>query len=323
MQELPIILNPASSSGKAGRLKGRLEQGLGRRGVAYRILETRAPGHAAELAVQAHGEGATRLVVMGGDGTIHEVTNGLLAQAGAGGLPEIGVIPVGTGNDFFRMVGVPSRLDDALSVVLDGRAHAFDVGHCRWQGGESHFVNLLGVGLDVAVLQSRDGFRKLSGKLQYLAAAIHTLTRFSPIDLRIHVGEESDPEAEEFVGPALMAQVTVGPSVGGGILVNPGARADDGLLDLFLIRPVTALQVARYLPRVLRGTHGAEDEIELRQLRRVRIEAGGQGTLAFEMDGELVGHDTPWLEVRVIPGALPILLPASDGGATVRDEVAA
>jgi len=104
--------------------------------------------------------------------------------------------------------------------------------------------------------------------------------------------------------------VTVGPSVGGGILVNPQATPDDGELNLFLVRPLTALQVARILPRVLRGTHGAEEQIELRTLERIRIESPHGGPLQFEMDGELVEDRSPWLDIEVVPGAVPILVPA-------------
>jgi len=204
-------------------------------------------------------------------------------------------------------------LDRALDLLLNGVPHAFDVGHVRWQGGESHFVNLIGVGLDVEVLRSRDGFRKLSGKLQYLAGAIHALTRFGPFPLRVQVDAEGEGGQEDFSGPTLLAQVTVGPSVGGGILVSPTATPDDGLLDLFLVRPLSALQVARYLPRVLRGTHGREEQIELRTFRSLRIDSPDGEALRFQMDGELVEGATPWLDIRVVPGAVPILVPAGRG----------
>jgi len=188
MHEVPVILNPASSSGKGGKVRPRLERGLRDRGIPYRILETTRPGHGMELAAQFAQDRVPRVVVVGGDGTIHEAINGLLTGSADGPVPEVAVIPVGTGNDFFRMVGVPARLDRALDVLATGVPHSFDVGRVRWQGGESYFVNLFGVGLDVEVLQGRDGFRKLSGKLQYLAGAIRALVRCEAFPLRLQLG---------------------------------------------------------------------------------------------------------------------------------------
>ena len=132
-------------------MRPRVERGLDTLGVPFDLVETEGPGHGVELAREAVSAGFGRVLAVGGDGTVHEVANGILGAAPPGSGPSLAVVPVGTGNDFFRMVGAPGRLDDALRVLDGGTERPFEVGHVRWDGGESWFVNLIGVGLDVAV----------------------------------------------------------------------------------------------------------------------------------------------------------------------------
>ena len=220
---------------------------------------------------------------------------------------------MGTGNDFFRMVGAPRKVEDALGLLAHGDERLFDVGHARWDGGESWFVNLVGVGLDVAVLSQRDRFARLSGLAQYVAGALSAIVRFKPIPLRVEIDGGAGYE-----GPALVSAITVGPSIGGGFLLSPAATAHDGRLDLFLVEPLTALKVARYLPRILRGSHGGEPEIHMHRVEHVRMSSVGQEPLSFEMDGEVAGVSTPSLEIRVVPGALRVIVPPRGNGAAER-----
>lgn len=319
-----VVLNPASSSGRSGRLRGRVERWLTSHGADFDLRLTRGPGHAIDLAEEAMESGIETLVAVGGDGTVHEVARGLLGSPGKDDgegvsgtesrddLPSVAVVPVGTGNDFYRMVGSSRNPESALTVLEHGRRRFFDVGTARWSGGERHFVNLLGVGVDVEVLRQREGFRRLPGLSQYLTALLMAVLRFDPFPVRIRIDGERD-EGEEIAGPTHLAAVTVGPSAGGGFFLNPAAVPDDGRLDLCFVEALSYPGIARCVPRVVRGTHAELDVVRLRRFRRATIERTDDRPLDFELDGELVDEPTPWLEVGIEPGRLPVLVPC-DGG---------
>lgn len=302
-ESLRIILNPSSGSGAGRRLLPRLRAALEKRRFPFRLDLTEGPGHALELAAGAGAAGATAVLAAGGDGTVHEVANGLLASAGAAALA---VLPVGTGNDFHRMVGTDRSIGAALDLVEHGTAYPFDVGRVRWAGGEGHFVNVLGVGLDVEVLRRRDRFRRLPGLAQYGAAVLSAALGYRPLDVELVLDG-----GERRSDPTLLTAVSVGPSVGGGFRLSPDARPDDGLLDLLFVSPLSFVQVLRYLPRVIRGTHHDAPGLEMRTMRTLHLRTPGGDPFRFELDGELVPHVTSFLEVEVVPAALPVLRPRS------------
>lgn len=301
-EDLRVIVNPASGSGAAGRLIPAIEGWLEGQAGSFRILRTEAPGHGVELAREAARTGAARILSVGGDGTIHEVANGVL---GAGvEPPPVGILPVGTGNDFFRMVDAPEEPEAALQVFLHGRPRPFDVGLARFDGRERFFVNLLGMGVDVETLRQRERFRWLPGLPQYLAALLSSVFRYDPYAVRV----ELDDGEETIEDRMHLCAVTVGPSVGGGFLVNPGATADDGFLDLCFVRELGILEIARVLPRVVRGSHGGMKQVRLRRFRRIVLERADGEPYPFQLDGDLVPHPTRRVEAEIRPGALPVLV---------------
>lgn len=310
-QHLHIIANPNAAGGKGRRAVPRLRRLLEDGAVSFRMELTAGPGHAADLAREAAEEGVDRLLVVGGDGTLHEVANGLLDSGAVA--PALAVCPVGTGNDFYRMVRAPSDLAGAMNTALFGRCRAFEVGMARWEGGQEHFVNLLGVGIDVEVLRRRSRFRGLPGLSQYLAALLSAAKNFRHQHMIVALEDEAGEEAR-MEARALLAAVTVGPSVGGGFFLSPDARPDDGLLDLFLVEELGLLGILRHLPRVVRGTHGTVPEIHMKRLRRARLESADGAPFHFELDGELMPQTTPWLEIEVLPGRLQILESAPQNG---------
>lgn len=314
-----VVLNPASGGGRGAALQGRVERVLRERKIDYELRATRGPGHAVDLAGRAAEEGIRTVVAVGGDGTVHEVATGLLraregaqeAKGSAGASrpteegPTLAVVPVGTGNDFFRMLGTPRKPEAALDVLTAGRVRWFDVGAVRWEGGRQHFVNLLGLGVDVEVLRRRASFARLPGLAQYMSALLSAVVRFRPRPVRMRI--DGDEVIEESVH---LAAITVGPSAGGGFLLNPGATPDDGRLDLCFVRALSYPEIAACIPRVVRGTHGTLESVRLRRFRRARIDRpDGTALLDFELDGELFCDPVEWLEVEVEPGVLPVLAP--------------
>jgi diacylglycerol kinase (ATP) len=299
-----IILNPNSASGRGARILPKLLRRLEAAGLEHDLQVSEAPGHARQLASRLSGTGTSRLLVVGGDGTLHEVVNGLFDRGGA--MPAVAVVPVGTGNDFFRMVDSPGDLAGALETFLTGTPRSFDVGRLHWAGGSEHFVNLAGIGLDVEVLRRRARFSRLPGLAQYLCSIGSALTGFTPPNVRVEF-ESSSGGTHTLSGRTLLTAVTIGPSVAGGIRLSPDASPDDGALDLFMVEGLGVLSVVRYLPKVLRGTHGSIRNIHLERIRKLRLESADDEDLHFELDGELMPATTPWIEIEIVPACLPIL----------------
>ena len=305
-EPLRVIVNPAAAGGRGRKAARELFGALDGRPVAYDARHTEAPGHASHLAAEAVSDGVGRIVIVGGDGTVHEVADGLIG-CGATELPAVAVFPVGTGNDFYRMVG-SDRTAAAVVTLLDhGTVQHFDVGRVAWEGGERIFVNLMGVGIDVEVLRCRSRFSRLPGLLQYLASFLNALVTFRAPEVHIDTGFG---DGQRITGATTLTVITVGPSIGGGFMINPEAKASDGKLDLFHVGVPGVVPILRLVPRVIRGTHGGSPLVTMGRLRRAVLRRPGGESLWFEIDGELSPQPARELRVEVVPGAFPVLVPA-------------
>jgi diacylglycerol kinase (ATP) len=301
-----VIVNPAASGGRGRKAAHKLFALLDGRSSDYEARYTEAPGHASRLARTAAVEGVARIVVVGGDGTIHEVAGGLLASQ-VDRLPPVAVFPVGTGNDFYRMIGTRRSAAEVVDVLEAGLVERFDVGRVRWRGGERVFVNLLGVGVDVEVVRCRARFSRLPGLPQYLAAFLSAIATFKPPEVHVEVG---DGARQHIMGATTLTVVTVGPSIGGGFMICPDAHPSDGKLDLCHIAAPGLLPILRLVPKVIRGRHGDSPLVTMRQLEEAVIRRPGGEPMWFEFDGELPPEPASELRIRILPGALPVLVPA-------------
>ena len=165
-------------------------------------------------------------------------------------------------------------------------------------------MNLLGVGVDVEVLRKRAGFTRLKGLVQYLAALVTALVGFRPPGVEIDVGGRT------IEGRTTLSAITVGPSVGGGFLLSPDASPSDGQLDLCHFPALGFFQILRLVPRVIRGTHADSDLVTTCRLEEAVLRSSGPEPLWFEIDGELAPEPADELHVRVVPDAVPVLVPA-------------
>jgi diacylglycerol kinase (ATP) len=298
------VANPNAGGGKGRARLAALEGALREAGFEPTLSQTQGPGHARRLTREwtSAGRGAPApLVVVGGDGTLHEVVNGLRDSGFPPGYP-VALLPLGTGNDFHRALRSGGGIDELIQSLRVGATRTVDVGEVRFEGGDAAFVNLLGVGIDVAVLERRSAFARLPGLLQYGAALFSARKSFRAPELRIEV--DGRPWRE---GPTLLAAVTVGPSIGGGFLLSPDARIDDGHLDLFHAEPLNLTELLRHLPGVIRGTLGTTHRVRRARLTEARLESADHEPLAFELDGELMPSTSPWLEIKILPRALTFL----------------
>jgi YegS/Rv2252/BmrU family lipid kinase len=293
-----VIVNPVAGRGTGSGLERPIAETARRLGWEVVVRATRRAGQERELAAHARSTGWPVVVAVGGDGTVHETVNGLLAEGPTSAV--LGHVPVGSGNDYARALGLrPAPIPDNLERVLRGRRTAFDVGRAA---GE-YFVNGMGAGFDAEVVRQTLRMNRLTGFPLYLAAVLKTFRAFEAPELEIDAQEHRERER------MMMCNVSIGLTQGGGFRLSPDAQPDDGFLHVCLIRRVGLLKFLRYLPRVIRGTHGALPEVTLFRSERVTV-TGVSSRLAVQLDGELRYPDEPAVEVRVLPRYLHVLCAA-------------
>jgi diacylglycerol kinase (ATP) len=274
---------------------------LGLEGVT---LFSQRPGQFTELVARAAADGAEQIVVVGGDGTLNEVANGLLALEGK--RPELAVIPFGTGMDFARSHGIPRKLDAAVEVALTGKVASVDVGRVRyaaWDGAEaeSYFANIASAGMSGAVArQANETSKALGGRISFFAALVRVFAGWSNTELEVEVA------GERRAGRMTNLIVANGRYQGGGMLIAPEAVPDDGLFDVLVIGDVTKRDFLLNVGKIYRGTHLSHPKIEL--LRGPQVSVRGEVPVPIELDGEQPGTTPATFEV--VPGALRLRVPA-------------
>ncbi|HEX8694715.1 MAG TPA: diacylglycerol kinase family protein [Longimicrobium sp.] len=292
-----VVLNPVAGGGAAARAWEAVRGVLDAAGVRHELARTRAPGHAAELAEAAAREGWPAVLAVGGDGTVHEVANGLLRAAGDGeAAVPLGIVAVGSGNDFAGLAGVPRDPAAAARRALVAEPRPVDAGRV---GGE-WFTNGVGVGLDARVAVEANRHRRLKGIGIYLWALARVLRSFRPPRMRV------DVDGEVIERPLTLVTVGNGARHGGGFWICPDARIDDGLLDVCVCDGLGTLGILRFLPKVLRGTHVGASCVHMRRVRRVRISS--DEPLPVHADGEILFEDARELEIEIVPGKLRLLV---------------
>jgi YegS/Rv2252/BmrU family lipid kinase len=270
-----FILNAAAGRGRGHKLRPRLTQATRDLGWDARIHETTHSGHERELGARAREEEWPLVVAVGGDGTVHHTANGLLAEGPTE--TALGHVPIGTGNDYAFALGLRKRpFEHMLNAALHGTVRSLDVGNFMGQ----YFVNALGAGFDAEATRQSLSIKHLRGFPLYLTAAYRTFIKFDPPELEV-VAPEHHERAR-----VMMMEVAIGPSIGGGFKIAPGAIIDDGLFDVCVIRRVGLLRFLRYVPRVVRGKHTEMPDVALFRSSDVQLNAPS-GPVLVHLDGEL------------------------------------
>jgi YegS/Rv2252/BmrU family lipid kinase len=293
-----IIVNPAADGGRLGREWPQIAARLEGCGLTAPVVFTDAPWHATELAAQAVTEGIKRIVVVGGDGTVCEAAEGL-HRAGGG---ELAIIPLGTGNDGARTLGVPKDLEAAARAAVAGQIRPVDLIRI----GDHVVFNAIGVGLtgdinDRAMKIKAAKVPLLRGILVYLAAALSALFRYRMQWVRMVT------EAGSYEGSMLILAVQGGPTTGGGFALTPAAVPDDGLLDACLVEEVGPLGRLLRLAAAMRGALGAKRGSH--ELQAPWLELHFEEPLPAHLDGNSVTLEPPVARFEVVPGALKVVVP--------------
>ncbi len=272
---------------------------------------TTRPGEERDLAERALGEGFDVIVAVGGDGTWSNVADRIVASGRDDAL--FGLLPSGTGNDFSRNLGYdPRNAKEAVRVLAAGAVREVDVGRVetetasehhpdRWE--PRHFLNLVGFGFDIAVIDAAAGARFLRGELLYKLTALQQLFRFPGIRASVETGDGRARDLHQ-----LMLTVSNGRFFGGGFPIAPGASVDDGRLHACLISDAPPLTRLKLFNRAETGRHVESDRVEILDDARFRL--AFDGPVRFEVDGDVRRTRGTELEVRALPRALRVVAPA-------------
>ncbi|MBV9773705.1 MAG: diacylglycerol kinase family lipid kinase [Gemmatimonadetes bacterium] len=291
-----VVLNPTAGRGAAARAQRAIRSVLDGAGASYEIALTRGPGDAVELARGAAEAGWPAVVAAGGDGTVHEVANGLLRAAGEGPTVPMGIVPVGSGNDFAKLVGTPITPEAAARHLLASEPRQVDVGRV----GDRFFTNGVGIGLDARVGIEAGKVRWARGITIYLVALARVLRAFRPPRMRVVMDGREVADR-----PLTLVTVANGGCHGGGFWICPAARIDDGELDVCVADALTTAGILGFLPRVMRGTHVGRPGVHMHRARSIRVSSADP--LPVHADGEIVSEAAHELEIELLPGRLTVL----------------
>ncbi|MER7556430.1 YegS/Rv2252/BmrU family lipid kinase [Nocardioides sp. NPDC126508] len=289
-RQIALLANPTAGRGNADQILDAVTARLAASGAVVEHLIGDDAEHALELARKAAADGVDTVVTLGGDGMVH-----VAVQALADTEVSLGVVPLGTGNDFARALGIPTDpLAAADVVVRDEPRRRIDLG----RSGETWFATVLAAGFDAAVNERANAMRWPHGDLRYTLAALSVIRSWKPVPYRLEIdGVVREQEA-------MLLAIANTESYGGGLRIAAGCDPSDGLLDAILIKPVSRLEFLRVFPGVRQANHLTHPAFE--RIRARRITASAPGVVAYS-DGERLGS-LP-LDVECVPSALGVLVP--------------
>jgi len=293
------IVNPAAGGGRCGRLAKPALEKLRAAGLDLEVAHTSKPGEATTLARDAYAAGQRNFLAVGGDGTAHEIINGLFPAAATGERPSLGFLPLGTGNSFLRDFS-DRGAEHAAEAILDGRRRACDVLRLTHAAGELYFTNLLSMGFtaDVAVLTNRR-FKRL-GELGYILGVLVCLARLDRRAFPLRVDDDTEVDRRR----CLFLTFSNSKFTGGKMMIAPKACTSDGLIEHVRWGPIGRLGLLRNFPTLFDGTHLAHPLASRRAARRIEFDL--DAPVDVMVDGEVFTLDCRCVDV--LPSALDVMV---------------
>ena len=294
MTSCVIVANPKAGRGRALDV---LRDALTGSELDARVVATQAPGHGIDVAAKARADGVPLVVAAGGDGTLHEVVNGLLQDGPGPDVPALGVVPLGSGCDYAKTFDIPADVPAALERLTTAAPRTIDAGEIVYQrDGRQHrrfFANIAEVGIGGSCVARAATLPRFLGPAMYGIAFLLTLPSFKRLRTTITMDDMT------YEGPLTELVVAIGRVFGGGMRVTPDADPSDGLFDV-QVQFGTKMDFVRGLPKVYKGTHVPHPRIREERARTVTVDSDPPGMI--EADGEVLGH-TP-ATFRTLPEAL-------------------
>lgn len=292
-----VVFNPQAGRGRGHKRAQEVQRALLAAGIDCESVVSEDRGHAIELAQRAALAGWELIVAAGGDGTINEVVNGLMLAETEGATSRLGVMPIGSGNDFAGSLGIPLDLGEAAQRLARGVVRRIDLGRVN----ERWFDNNVGLAFEAMIGIEAHRITWLRGQPQYLIAVFRAMASY-PFPVVDIYKDDGDRLAKQ----VLMISVGNNRRNGGGFLVNPDAVPDDGLLDLCIVDALPRLEILRLLPKAMKGSHHGEPAVELTRSTRLVVESAIP--LPLHADGEILENDSLRVEITVEPGRLEVVV---------------
>ena len=296
-----IVVNATAGRGRAGNMIGQVQECLARQGIDDDFVYTESSGHGVKLAFEAAMAGYERVVAMGGDGTATEVANGLLLAAEKGREAVLGVIPVGSGNDFAYGVGVSREVEAACHRLAEGKVRTIDMIRVTVDGESRVYGNSADIGYGAEVLLETQKMKRLRGFLLYLVAIFRVLTANDRWPYPMSITVDGQPLPHKMV---TLVDVSNGPRTAGGFYLVPDARTDDGVLDVCVADRLGRLRILPLLVRALKGAHVNARPVTILQGRHVLIES--DRGVPGHVDGEVLCTAGRRFEFEILPGRLGV-----------------
>ena len=254
-------------------------------------------GHAVDLAQRAAEAGRDLIVAAGGDGTLNEVVNGVMQARQQGATVRLGVMPIGSGNDFAGALGIPTDLPLAAEILKRGATRRIDIGTVNGR----YFANNVGIGFEAQVNIEAHKMTWLRGQAMYLMAIFRAIGSFP------HPVVQIDRDGQRTENKSIL-MVTAGNNrrIGGGFLVFPEAVPDDGLLDLCVVDAIPRREILRLLPKLPKGNHVGKSCVEMTRFKHLVVES--ESPLPVHADGEILWNDAHRVEIEVLPDRLDVVV---------------
>lgn len=294
--KVKVILNPYANRWKAQQRNNELESALNAAGFAYDLVPTEAARHGIELAKTAVYEGYDAVIAAGGDGTINEVINGLLQAAGDGDPLPLGILPMGSANDFSDLLGLSRDLTAVTKLIAAGSTRKLDVARVN----DYFFINNSAIGMEPMVTIESQKIERLSGEMRYMAALGRALIKLKAWQMNIKWDDGS------YEGEGILLSVCNGPRTGG-FSMAPGAELDDGLLDFVFAPAMPKSTLLNVLRKLMGGTHVDHPLVTYTRTTQLTIEA--EPGLPLHADGEILGTAVNSITYQVLPAKLSIFTP--------------
>jgi diacylglycerol kinase (ATP) len=293
------IVNPAAGGGRSAKLAGPALAGLREKGLKIDVVASTGPGHAIELAREAYEQGYRRFIAVGGDGTAHEILNGVYERARSKDRIALGFLPLGTGNSFLRDFSKDGA-SASLEALIEGRKRPVDLIRLTHTKGEIYSFNLLSLGFtaDVGALTNR--YFKPFGYLGYLLGVFVRVVQLRRRAFRLRCDEDKDWEESR----CLFLSFNNSKFTGGTMLIAPQADPADGLIEFVRWGPIGRIGLLRMLPKLYDGTHIKHPLASRRAVRH--IEFGVQVPVDVLIDGEIAALECVSLDI--IPAAVDIYI---------------
>ena len=286
-----FIINGKSGFGNGSKLENKICEVLDARGIEYEFHRTEYVKHATEIAKQLSESGAETIVAVGGDGTVHEVLNGIDVDK-----VKLGIVPVGSGNDFVDSVNIPLDVEKSLDIIIDGQAKETDFLVCDGVRG----LNIIGTGIDVEILERCERNKFFKGKLKYFVSLIASLIKFKFYDFKLKKADGQDEDRS-----AMIVCCCNGRNFGGGIPMCPIAEAADNQMDFIIVGKMKRSKIPGYLIKLMKGKILELDFTSFERKERVQIDFDKPVTI--QIDGEL--YDGLKFDVSVVKHGIKIFRP--------------